>query len=381
MQTFVEKNFGALSFADIKRKIRNEYKFIDIDNLKNCLIYGASKEAELFIKECKKENISIKGIVDDVKKGYFAGYRISNSFNIRKKANLPIIICTHRYGRVAEKLNKLKIKNFIPLGTLQVLRPDIFKCHNFYKGWIEELDQNFKKYSKLEKIFKENKSKKVWKNYMMFKYTFNPKYLNSILSFKKKVFSFTFPREPNFNISDKEIFIDGGGWTGDSVEAFLNKYRKFKKIFVYEPSYKFYRQMKNKFKKRNIILKNCGMGDKNRVSNFYNNDDDSSNFIKGDKYSKPIKVRTETIDNLNLKGENITIKMNIEGYEKSALAGAKKVIINNNTNLMICLGHTPKDLVEILSFITSLGKKYKYFLRLNDYNIAELNLYAIERKR
>ena len=269
MQTFVNKNFKNLSVKKIKKKIEEQYKFFDIYNFKKCLIYGASNEAKLFINECIKEKISVEGIIDDFKQGYFEGYKISNSLNLKK--NVPIIICTHRFGRVVEKMNKLRIKNFIPAAVLQILRPKKFNPHKFYNNWISEFNQNIKKYLNFENLFKENESRKPWRNYMMFKYTFNSKYLNSLIIRKQKVFSYTFPPEKlNLNISGNEIFVDGGGWIGDSALCFS---KKFKKNFIYEPHVKYCRHLKKRFNNADIIVKNCGLGNKNRSSDFYDSGD------------------------------------------------------------------------------------------------------------
>jgi len=82
------KNFRNLSTGDIKKSIENEYKYFDIYNFKKCQIYGASKEAKLFIEECNKKNILVDGVIDDFKKGTLAEYKICKTLKI--KENIPI---------------------------------------------------------------------------------------------------------------------------------------------------------------------------------------------------------------------------------------------------------------------------------------------------
>ena len=50
MKTFIEKNFSNLTKKKIKNKILINYKNFNF-NFKNCVVYGASKEAKIFIKE------------------------------------------------------------------------------------------------------------------------------------------------------------------------------------------------------------------------------------------------------------------------------------------------------------------------------------------
>ena len=376
MTTFVEKKLKNLSESDIQKRIRNQYKHINLHKLKKCIIYGASKEAEIFIRKCHKYNILIDNVIDDKKRGYLAGYKIYKSLNKKEKKYIPIIICTHRFGMVWKKLKNSGYNNIIPLWTLQILEPKKFGCHKYYKNWAREFKQNIRKYSIVEKIFEENKSKKIWKNFIMFKLTFNPNYLNSIVSYGDDYF----PRDLNLHISKQEIFFDGGGWIGDSVKFFIKKFSKFKKIYTYEPSNKLSEQLKRKFPNSKIIIKNCGMSNNNQLDHFCDIKD-SSSFFTNTKSSETTKVKTEAIDEMNVKDENVTIKMNIEGYEKKALLGARKTIKKNNTNLILALNDRPQDLTELPLFILTLGIKYDYYLRLHDYGVIQLVLYAISKKR
>ena len=65
MKTFIEKNFSNFTKKKIKNKILINYKNFNF-NFKNCVVYGASKEAKIFIKECRKNNIIVDAVVDDI---------------------------------------------------------------------------------------------------------------------------------------------------------------------------------------------------------------------------------------------------------------------------------------------------------------------------
>ena len=377
MKTFIENNFHGLSPSDIKKKIMQEYKHINFENFKNCIIYGASKYATTFIKECTKNNITIDGVIDDNKGNtWFNNFVVLNSLETIKKTYSPIVVCTQRFGAVINHLDNLGYKNTIPLWALQIIKPKLFSCHQFYKDWTNELFKNRKKYSEIEKIFKDKKSIVTWRKIMLFKHTFNPRHLNSVVSYGDDYF----PQDINLNLTKKEIFFDCGGWTGDTTEVFIKKFKKFKKIMIYEPSLIAIKKLKKKFNRNNIIIKKVALNNKREIGYFYDSRDTSSTVHKGVKKDF-IKIVMNTIDNTKLKKENITIKMNIEGSEKKALIGAKRTIMENNTNLIICLNHKPTDIVELTKFILSLKKNYKYFLRTHDYGITQLVLYAIDKSR
>lgn len=376
MKTFIEKNFSNFTKKKIKNKILINYKNFNF-NFKNCVVYGASKEAKIFIKECRKNNIIVDAVVDDITYDvWFEGFAVLKSLETIKKT-FTIVVCTQKFGAVINKLKKLGYKYCVPLYLLQVLSPKKFFPHQFYKNWINELYLNKKKYAEAEKIFTEKKSISTWKSLMLFKYNFNIDFLYPEVSFGDDYF----PNDLNTKITKKEIFIDGGGWIGDTTDVFLSKYKKYKNIFIYEPGKFAISKLKGKYNKsKKIKIKKAAVGKEKTFVNFYDTKDPSSTEIRK-SYQKPYKVKVLPIDDLGLKNENITIKLNVEGSEKNALLGAKRTIRTNNTNLIVCLNHRPSDIVDLIKHVRSLGKKFKYYLRSHDYGITQLVLYAIDQER
>ena len=71
------------------------------------------------------------------------------------------------------------------------------------------------------------------------------------------------------------------------------------------------------------------------------------------------------------------IKMDIEGYELKALAGAAKVIKQYNPILAVCVYHRPDHLWRIPLFIKSLSDQYRFFLRSHGQEGWDLVCYAV----
>ena len=64
-----------------------------------------------------------------------------------------------------------------------------------------------------------------------------------------------------------------------------------------------------------------------------------------------------TIDDAlpNLRGQNIFIKMDIEGYEPKALRGAKRILTNNRVKASVCSYHNADDCIKIKSIFRKYG--------------------------
>lgn len=79
-----------------------------------------------------------------------------------------------------------------------------------------------------------------------------------------------------------------------------------------------------------------------------------------------------------LGDERVTfIKMDVEGAEKEALRGAKRMIMEQRPKLAICVYHWPEDIVEIPRYILSIHPDYRLFLRHYSPFEDETVLYAI----
>lgn len=57
----------------------------------------------------------------------------------------------------------------------------------------------------------------------------------------------------------------------------------------------------------------------------------------------------------NLRGENIFLKMDVEGSEPDALRGAEKLLTNNHVRASVCTYHHAEDLVRVKSILQRYG--------------------------
>lgn len=162
---------------------------------------------------------------------------------------------------------------------------------------------------------------------------------------------------------ENEVFVDVGGFTGDTTLDYINTYgeNSFKKIYIYEITKQNFDVIKNNLKNyENIEIRNKALKDK---KGFINIDeslvDSSANRTKNDDFGNVECVSLD--EDIN---EKVTmIKMDIEGDEIDALNGAKNTIIKNTPKLLISVYHKNTHLWEIPLLINNLNKNYNYYLR------------------
>lgn len=365
---------GVETANDVRRCISSHYRHLDLDDFKECYVLGAGQDSLKFIENCKQLKIKVSGVFDDdsAKVGQeFAGYSIQSASSCKSLMDdtIPLVITTHRVATVVNKLSKVGIKSFVPAWALQVLNPDRFPPQMYYRNWAEDLAQNREKYVELWDLFKDDASRKVYEGIIRFKLYFDCEVLLANVDESGEYFP-----EGVIRLTEDEVFVDGGAWTGDTVRAFKKKVNnRFKKIYAFEPSSVPLPELiiENEQDGR-VVIVNKGMNSETTVFKFEDLGSTASRFSSVGTIELPVTTIDEVVG-----GDPVSfIKMNIEGAEVSALLGAKYTIQNNTPKLAICVYHNPRDIWEIPQIIRAISNSYEFYLRHHDGGIIQLILYA-----
>ena len=171
------------------------------------------------------------------------------------------------------------------------------------------------------------------------------------------------------------VFIDAGAFDGkDSINFMKSPLFRNNKIIIFESDSYNCRNIEKKLTKRkNIIIFNKGLSDTKTKIPFISERGVSSHFSNhGNCF-----METATLDEI-CKNENVGyIKMDIEGYEKKALMGARNVIKRDNPNMMISLYHKKNDIIDIPTLLLDFNSKYKFALgHYKTGSITDTVLYA-----
>lgn len=164
---------------------------------------------------------------------------------------------------------------------------------------------------------------------------------------------------------EEEVFVDCGGFIGDTVQSYLEQGFPYKKIFVFEPEEENIEKCKEAIKdKKNIELFPYGVGE-TREELWLGGTGSSSSFLGETRNVEGEKGRQQIIVSLDeqLKEPVTWIKMAIEGFEIPALLGAKHHIQKETPKLTICLYHIVSDLWEIPRLIDAMNPNYEYKIR------------------
>ena len=254
---------------------------------------------------------------------------------------------------VIENLKKKGFEKLINFCDVVQVAEGKLKPPNFLELFHKEIKENLFSWEKIFGNLADESSKKTLIDIIKFRYTANPKYMQT---YQVRVNEQYFE---DFMEYEKEVFVDAGGYDGDTTEEFIRKYGDYIKVYFFEPSIKNLNDAKNRLSSfTRIEYFSQGLSNKKGYLKF-NMDGGSASNITTDGEQV---IEVDRLDDL-IKEKVSFIKMDLEGWELKALKGALRHILSERPKLAIAVYHDAADFRLIFDFIFHLNLDYKIFLR------------------
>lgn len=159
-----------------------------------------------------------------------------------------------------------------------------------------------------------------------------------------------------------EVFVDVGGYTGDTSELFCTRYPDYKHVYLFEPSpINMQKAKQNLSSYENITFIEKGVSDCNETL-YFDPELGSASAVTSKGNNNSFQIKTTTIDEVCTNSVSF-IKMDIEGLELKAIKGAEKTIAKETPKLAISVYHNGQDIWQIYQLIMSINKNYNVYLR------------------
>ena len=180
-----------------------------------------------------------------------------------------------------------------------------------------------------------------------------------------------------------ELFVDCGAFDGDTLRQFLAVSNgAFAKYIAFEPDPANFARLSESVAglpdevRRRIEMKCAAISTKDGTVRFSSGAGPSSHVGDGD-----MEVEAIALDRYLERDRPTFIKMDIEGAEPDAIAGAARHIRDASPILAISCYHRHDHLWSIPLLINSINGGYAFFLRPHDLEGWDLVCYAIPRSR
>jgi FkbM family methyltransferase len=254
-------------------------------------------------------------------------------------------------------IKKLKLCGFVNvINCCEFWREDSLKKLElpwFIKQQRLDWESHSSAWSDLYEALEDDESKSTLLNTIAFRMTGDPFFMDQYtVRLNEQYFE-------SFLNLDKDIFVDCGGFDGDSTEIFCEKYPNYKKVFFFEPSKENLRAARERLQKfPNIDYFPFGLSDEEGRLNFDPSAGSASSIQIASEHSIEVcKLDTKI-------NEAITfLKMDIEGWEMHALEGCTDTIKKYSPKIAIAVYHSSSDFRNIFKKIKEYQPKYKVRLR------------------
>ena len=168
------------------------------------------------------------------------------------------------------------------------------------------------------------------------------------------------PLEPLgfLGLSEKENYLDLGAYNGDTVTEFAARFPDYESITAVEPDARNFRKLSAAAEKlRNIKTVNACVSDTDGTAAFSMRGGRNSSSGGADT------IPSVTVDSLAENTGVSFIKMDIEGAECAAIAGAAKTLTLKKPKMQIACYHRTGDLTDIPMAVDRINPDYKIYLR------------------
>lgn len=357
------------------------------------VVYGAGVYGELFCKELEINGVSIDCIIDQyTSKKELCNKPIKRLSEIDlQDSNIYISITSPVVEKkVYEQLQNLTNKKvFSFIDTLTIYPFVIEKCLILSNCWYRKEKSKMLDYEKLslfKTLLKDKKSLELLERIIKFRETLDSKYyLTPDLEPQY------FPSDINlFEKIDAIRFVDGGAYTGDTLESSLMEFKKLNKkidyIISFEPDTSNIKKLNSEILKQKenskdikFLVYPCGLWSSNEILSFSNNNQANSSLVNNTSENK-IQIMTVALDDTLIGSNPNYIKLDIEGAEKEAILGMKEIIKKYTPTLAVCLYHKPHDLWDLPLLINEINPHYDMHLRIYGSMGLELVLYCVPKK-
>jgi FkbM family methyltransferase len=299
-----------------------------------------------------------------------------NNF-LRIKEDAQLLVGIHNRDVGIESITK----HFFPLKNIIIFTPQdfygIFQNKLGWRYWLSSKKyllekNNFKKLQKTITLLSDDISKQRLIDIYLYRLGLKPSYSN-FTDNEKQYFN-----KLSIGIRQKKIiYCDIGSYDGDSIID-AERYLKPDEIYAFEPVSSNFSRMLKKLSFLNTRFNLIPLGISKKFDKVPFSDTESQSESARIVESSNNYITTISLDESFNVDFNF-IKIDVEGFEKDVLIGAKKTIIKNKPIITMSLYHNPYDLWELPLLIKKILPDYKLFVRQHQFNTFDCVLYCIPR--
>lgn len=333
-------------------------------------VWGTGRAGEYAINFCRNHGIQPVCVADSFSheaNSTFQGLPLLSSSDFFHKfpRSLVIIACLYTYG--IDKLLEEKRHQYLTFDT---------NLLDLCRSGIPYQDIVVNESDKIEEVYTllaDDASKYVFEQIIKYRLSLDRDYIKDL---NTQPIYFGNDVVPTFC---GNTFVDCGAYIGDTLLSFCrSNCCSCDTYYALEPSQTIFERLKdciNSHAITNAAAMQVGAWDRKDVLRFV----DFSNGASHISEAGSLEIQVNSLDNLFLDKNVDFIKMDIEGAERQALLGAKKIIQDRTPILSFSIYHKAHDLWNLPLLVREINPDYRFYIRHHSPFGDDTVLYAIPR--
>jgi len=274
-------------------------------------------------------------------------------------------------GRPITAMKRLKgagIKDALDYFTLLRLAPGRFRPLSFVNDDCSEIASNIDRYQWLSSRLADELSRETLRKVVSFRSSGDIAHMEGFsLALERQYF------EDFVRLDDGEVFVDGGGFDGQTALAFRDRCPRYHAIHLFEPS------------PGPLETARCRLSGDPRVHFIEKGLYDCQTRLRFDATSGSasrlsevggMEIDVTTLDE-TVQEQVSFVKLDVEGAECRALQGATRHILQDHPKLAVCVYHQQSDFWRVPTIILNLRNDYDVYLRHYTEGVFETVMFFI----
>lgn len=243
----------------------------------------------------------------------------------------------------------------------------------FNEGFAQEFAANRDRYDWIHDRFRDDASRRVFGKLVGFRRDYDIRHLEGFTAREEVQYfeDFLFLRPQG------EAFCDIGGFDGFTSLEFIRHCPRYRSIDVFEPEPANFQACVSALDGRaNVRIHRCGAS--NRKATLFLDSQGSASRVSSDG---GVRIEVDTIDAVLAAVDCAPtfVKMDTEGEEEAAIAGARETIARFHPRLAVSVYHKAGDFWAIPQQVLSIRDDYDVYLRHYTESIYETVMFFVPR--
>ncbi len=183
--------------------------------------------------------------------------------------------------------------------------------------------------------------------------------------------------------SGRIAYVDCGAYDGDTLIPFMREHGdRVRLALPIEPDPQNFIRMTNNIAslsegdRRKVIPIAAASGETSGKLRFDLGKNQASSLSESGSFEVNVVTLDDIVDEYCEADDHILVKIDVEGADLATLKGAKRAIIERKVSLAISVYHAPSDLWALPQYVSQLNQDYRFALRSNGCDGADLMIYA-----